>query len=65
MTQEEKIQPEGLTLEQVKQYLEKNLRINADIEQVYFGSEKPIRLVISLSLGRYDNVISETKLIMD
>lgn len=63
MAKKEKIQPEGMTLEQVQQYLKNNLRIYADIEQVYYGREKPIRLVISLSLDRCE-VFSETKLII-
>ena len=44
-----------MTQEEIKKYLQDNLRINAEIED---GYDK--RLVITLSLGR--EVISETKL---
>ena len=44
-----------MTQEEIKQYLQDNLRIHADFED---GFDK--KLVITLSLGR--KVISETKL---
>lgn len=61
MTQE-KIKNEVLTLEQVRRFMKDNLRIYADIEEVYIGCDSPKRLIISLSFGK--EILSETKLII-
>ena len=48
--------------EELKKYIHDNLRIYADLEDIYFRPNSPKRLVITLTLG--SEKISETKLII-